>query len=447
MGAVCFFVFLSNYVTVSLSPILVSIITDFNISVDQAGYLITLNLLFLGLGNLFWVPLSERMGKRPVLIACALTYFVCSIWAAVAKTYGSFLGARIMQGFGASASEALGPAVVADLYFVHERGLFMSFYLLIFTVGVSLGGIWSGLIASSTPNWHWVLWHDTILTGFVFLVIVLFAPETNFKRPPENESGEGMPLPELVDLRKRVKFSWIRSLSVTTWYDREFSIWWLWWRPWLTLRLPAVWFCIITYGVSLGWQIIQTTANGVIFPAIYNFSPRGVGNISCAYLVASFLGCAAGGPFLDWLTRYITKRRGGYFVPEYRLWAMIPPSVVFPIGLLMYGGGLENHLNYMIPIVGSAIGYAVVCVVPSVGMTYVVDCYRPLSGETMTMVTAAKNTFGFALSFAVFPWLERDGYLKASGIQVLIQAILFLTTIPMYIYGAMLRQWTSKFLI
>lgn len=64
--------------------------------------------------------------------------------------------------------------------------------------------------------------------------------------------------------------------------DREFSIWWLWWRPWLTLRLPAVWFAILTYGVCLGWQIIQSSINGVVFPALYNFSPLGVGNISCA---------------------------------------------------------------------------------------------------------------------------------------------------------------------
>lgn len=130
------------------------------------------------------------------------------------------------------------------------------------------------------------------------------------------------------------------------------------------------------------------------------------------YLVASFIGCAAGGPFLDWLTRVITKRHGGYFVPEFRLWAIIPSAIFFPVGLLMYGAGLEYHLHYMIAIVGSAIGYAIVCAVPSIGMTYVLDCYRPLSNETMTMVTAAKNVFSFGISFAAFPWIERDGYLK-----------------------------------
>jgi hypothetical protein len=81
---------------------------------------------------------------------------------------------------------------------------------------------------------------------------------------------------------------------------------------------------------------------------------------------------------------------------------------------MMWGCGIENRLHYMVPIVGTAITYGVLCAVPAVVMTYVVDCYRPLAGETMTVLTASKNTFAFALSFAVFPWLERDGYAKVS---------------------------------
>jgi len=66
----------------------------------------------------------------------------------------------------------------------------------------------------------------------------------------------------------------------------------------------------------------------------------------------------------------------------------------------------------MVPIAGTAITYGVLCAVPATAMTYVVDSYRPLASETMTVLTAFKNTFAFGLSFAVFPWLARDGYLK-----------------------------------
>lgn len=198
--------------------------TDFNITFTKAGYLITVNLLFLGLGNLFWIPLSEKIGKRPVLIACSGLFFVSTIWAAASRSWGSLFGARIVQGFAASVSEGLGPVIVADVYFLHERGLWVGVNLLTFTVGTSLGGIFSGLIANATPNWHWVYWHQVFLTGMLFLVIVLFQAETNFDRPPENESGEGLPASQLAAIRARVKSRWIKSLSVTLWYNRYVKI-------------------------------------------------------------------------------------------------------------------------------------------------------------------------------------------------------------------------------
>lgn len=216
----CFFVFLSNYITVSVSPILVAIVTDLNVDINQGSYLITLNFLFLGLGNLFWIPLSEKIGKRPVLLMCSCLFFASSIWAAASKGYGSLLGARIVQGFSASASEALGPAIVADCYFLHERGLWVGFYTLVFTVGTSCGGMFSGFIGNATTEWRWVLWQNVILTGTLFLVIILFCPETNFKRPPQTEDGEGLPQSELAALQARAGGSWIKSLGVTGWYDR-----------------------------------------------------------------------------------------------------------------------------------------------------------------------------------------------------------------------------------
>jgi hypothetical protein len=114
---------------------------------------------------------------------------------------------------------------------------------------------------------------------------------------------------------------------------------------------------------------------------------------------------------------FITKRRGGYFIPESRLWCMLPPALLAPLGTMLYGAGLQNsNLGSMVPIVGTAITYAILCAVSGIGMTYVVDCYRPVAKETMTIVTAAKNTFAFGLSFAVFPWIARDGLVKVCSL-------------------------------
>ncbi|KAK5686534.1 hypothetical protein LTS10_002654 [Elasticomyces elasticus] len=366
-------VFLSNYITVSISPILGLVATKFQASITEAGWLITVNLLFLGLGNLFWIPLSEKIGKRPVLVITSGLFFVSTVWAAVAKSYGSLLGARIAQGFAASVSEGIGPVIVGDLYFLHERGLWIGLNILLFTVGTSLGSIFSGLIATADVDPKWIWWHQVILTGSLFLTVLLFHAGTNFSRPLENESGEGLPASQLAGIRASVESSW--------------------------------------------------------------------------YLVASVLGCFAGGPFTDWTVHFITKRRGGYFLPEFRLWCMIPPAVMAPVGLMLWGAGLQNHLPSMVPILGAAITYAILCSVPGITMTYVVDCYRPVSKETMTIITAAKNTFAFGFSFAVFPWIARDGLISVSGYQVLIEGVILLLTIPMYIYGSRLRVWTDRFMI
>jgi MFS family permease len=222
-GSASFFVFMANYITVSISPLLVTIVTNFNISLTRASYLLTVNLLLLGLGNLFWVPLSEKIGKRPVLVLCSGLFFISTIWAAVAGSYGSLLGARAVQGFTASVSEGLGPVIVGDVYFLHERGLWVGVNILAYTGGTSLGGIFSGLIANANPDWHWVYWHQVVLTGALFLVTVLFQPETNFNRPLENEAGEGLPSSQLPELQARAKSSWIKSLGVTSWYNRYAS--------------------------------------------------------------------------------------------------------------------------------------------------------------------------------------------------------------------------------
>ena len=128
------------------------------------------------------------------------------------------------------------------------------------------------------------------------------------------------------------------------------------------------------------------------------------------YFIGAIFGCTYGGPFCDWITNYVTKRRGGYFQPEYRLFLMIGPLVFGPVGLIMWGVGLQKQLPWSVPAVGAGITYAVLCAVPTIVMCYVVDSHTPVAGEAMTGLTAVKNTFAFGIGLAVIPWIERDGF-------------------------------------
>jgi hypothetical protein len=123
---------------------------------------------------------------------------------------------------------------------------------------------------------------------------------------------------------------------------------------------------------------------------------------------------------------------------------MLGPFVFGPIGLMLWGGALGNQLNLYIAIAGTGITYAVVCAVATIGITYMVDSYKPLSADTITVLQIFRGIFAFAVSFTATPWTLNSGYIRMSGFMTLIEGGLLLTTIPLYIYGARIRRWTTE---
>jgi MFS family permease len=59
--------------------------------------------------------------------------------------------------FAGSATEALPAAVIPDLFFLHERGLWMGLYSLFLTVGGAIGAIISGFMITNV-GYRWVFW-------------------------------------------------------------------------------------------------------------------------------------------------------------------------------------------------------------------------------------------------------------------------------------------------
>lgn len=62
-------------------------------------------ILVLGFSNFFWIPMQSVFGRRPVLIFSSLVCLVSNVWRAVATSYGSYMGACVLNGFGAGPAE------------------------------------------------------------------------------------------------------------------------------------------------------------------------------------------------------------------------------------------------------------------------------------------------------------------------------------------------------
>jgi len=74
------------------------------------------------------VPISTSFGRRPAYIFSQLINIASAIWRARAKTYGSFMGACVLNGIGAGPAETVQPAVIADIFFLHDRGTWNTLY-------------------------------------------------------------------------------------------------------------------------------------------------------------------------------------------------------------------------------------------------------------------------------------------------------------------------------
>ena len=68
-----------------------------------------------------WVPLSNKSRQRPVLLGTTLLAFISILGSAFAKTFNQLVATRVFNGL-IPAAFALGPAVVVDMFFVHQRG-------------------------------------------------------------------------------------------------------------------------------------------------------------------------------------------------------------------------------------------------------------------------------------------------------------------------------------
>ena len=100
----------------ALSPALPAISSGFGVSAEVAQLMLSLSLVAMAVSTLVWGPVSDRFGRRPVMVAGLLLAGMGSALAAVAPVLWVAILGRLMQAGGAVAGMVLARAVVQDLY-------------------------------------------------------------------------------------------------------------------------------------------------------------------------------------------------------------------------------------------------------------------------------------------------------------------------------------------
>jgi DHA1 family bicyclomycin/chloramphenicol resistance-like MFS transporter len=149
------------------------------LATDSATVQLTLSLFLLSLATaqLLLGPLSDRFGRRPVVLAGLTLNVVASLGAIAASSIEMLIVARIVQAIGASTGVVIGRAIIRDL-FERERaasmiGLVTTAMVIAPMVSPLIGGI-----LDTAFGWEAIFLFVSVMSGAVLLWAMLVLPET-----------------------------------------------------------------------------------------------------------------------------------------------------------------------------------------------------------------------------------------------------------------------------
>lgn len=141
-------------------------------------------LLSFGIGQLLMGPLSDRFGRRRVLMAGLTLYVIASLASLPASSIGWLIACRVAQGLGVAASVVCARAMVRDLYVPLQGAAMLSKGLSGLGVIALISPLVGGLLADAA-SWRGALAAGGVFAAVTLALIAAKLPETLAERNPD----------------------------------------------------------------------------------------------------------------------------------------------------------------------------------------------------------------------------------------------------------------------
>ncbi len=147
--------------------------------------LVYVYMIGFGLAQIVYGPVSDALGRRPVLLGGLAIYAAGTALAMVAPSFGWLLAARIIQGVGAASGRVLSTAIVRDRFAGREMASVMSLIMMVFLIVPMIAPAIGGMMLA-LGSWVWVFVSMLVLAAICTLWFTWRMPETlhpEYRRP------------------------------------------------------------------------------------------------------------------------------------------------------------------------------------------------------------------------------------------------------------------------
>ncbi|MCP4884840.1 MAG: sugar porter family MFS transporter [Flavobacteriales bacterium] len=170
--------FLLGFDSAVISGAVSGIRTYFEMSDWELGFSVGCVIFGAMVGNISAGPMSDRFGRKSILIVTAMLFTVSALWSAFATTYVTFVVARIIGGIGIGGAILIAPIYIAEIAPPKLRGSLVSLNQLNIVIGISVAYFSNYFLKDlEGESWRWMLGVEAI-PAFLYFVALFAVPRS-----------------------------------------------------------------------------------------------------------------------------------------------------------------------------------------------------------------------------------------------------------------------------
>lgn len=328
------------------TPSAEGVMKEFHVSTEAASLGLSLYVLAYGIGPLIFSPLSEIpiIGRNPPYMITMGIFVILCVPTALVDNFAGLLVLRFLQGFFGSPCLATGGASLQDMYSLIKLPYVLCLWALAATGGPALGPIISGFSVSA-ENWRWSIWEMLWLSGPVFIMMLLFLPET---------STSNILLRRAQRLRRLTGDSHLKAQSEidqANMRPKDVAFEALVRPIQLMVMDPAIGFTAVYVGLCYGIYYSFFEAFPLVYIDRYGFNVGEMGLTFLSIVIGAVLSIVM---YYTYIYRVVEPdiRAHGLGAPEKRLVPALLGSLFLPAGLFWFGWTGDGHIHWIVSVIG-----------------------------------------------------------------------------------------------